>query len=108
MAGGFLIHENKSTVEASAKSMAEIKRRIHALRGASDPFAYVSEELELVEETLSRAIRSREQGLTEIAAHLINGGGKRVRPAVTILAFLAFGGQRAGDIIDIATALELI
>jgi octaprenyl-diphosphate synthase len=108
MAGVFLIHESKSTVEASAKSMAEIKRRIHALRGAGDPFAYVSEELQLVEETLSRAIRSREQALTDIAAHLIIGGGKRVRPAVTILAFLAFGGERTGDIIDIATAMELI
>jgi len=103
-----LVHESKSKIEASAKNIAAIKRRIHALRGAGDPFAYVSEELELVEDTLSRAIRSREQALTDIAAHLINGGGKRVRPAVTILAYLAFGGERAGDIIDIATAMELI
>ena len=96
-------------MEASATTtIADIKRRIPSLPGAGDPFAYVSEELHLVEETLLRAIRSREQGLTDIAAHLINGGGKRVRPAVTILAFLTFGGQRANDIVDIATAMELI
>jgi hypothetical protein len=51
---------------------------------------------------LARAIRSREQSLTDIAAHTILGGGKRVRPAVTILAFLAFGGKKASDIVDIA------
>jgi octaprenyl-diphosphate synthase len=68
----------------------------------------VSDELQLVEENLLRAIRSREPTLTDIAAHLICGGGKRVRPVVTLLAFLAFGGKRTQDIVDIATALELI
>jgi octaprenyl-diphosphate synthase len=83
-------------------------RRIPSLNGASDPFGCVSEDLELVEQNLARAIRSREQTLTDIAAHLILGGGKRVRPVVTLLAFLAFGGKRTQDIVDIATAIELI
>ena len=61
-----------------------------------------------MEQNLARAIRSREQGLTEIAAHLILGGGKRVRPVVTLLAFLAFDGKRTQDIVDIATSIELI
>ncbi len=61
-----------------------------------------------MEENLARAIRSREQALTDIAAHLIHGGGKRVRPMVTLLAFLAFGGKPTQDIVDIATAIELI
>jgi octaprenyl-diphosphate synthase len=78
------------------------------LHGAGDPFSYVTEELELVEKNLAIAIRSREQTLTDIAGHLINGGGKRVRPMVTLLAFLAFGGKRTQDIVDIATAIELI
>jgi geranylgeranyl pyrophosphate synthase len=68
----------------------------------------VSEELELVEDNLRRAIRSREHALTDIAAHLIYGGGKRVRPMVCVLAFMAFGGKQTKDIIDIATAIELI
>lgn len=61
-----------------------------------------------MEQNLTRAIRSREQSLTDIAAHLIEGGGKRVRPMVTLLAFFAFGGKRTQDIVDIATAIELI
>jgi octaprenyl-diphosphate synthase len=61
-----------------------------------------------VEKTLLRAIGSREQTLTEIAAHLIDGGGKRIRPMVTLLAHLGLGGRGSQDIIDIATAIELI
>jgi octaprenyl-diphosphate synthase len=78
------------------------------LQGANDPFSYVAEELQLVEKNLMRAIRSREQALTDIAAHLIEGGGKRVRPMVTLLAYFGFGGKHTQDIVDIATAIELI
>jgi octaprenyl-diphosphate synthase len=73
-----------------------------------DPFKSVARELDLVEQTLLRAIGSREQTLTEIAAHLIDGGGKRIRPMVTLLAHLGLGGKGSQDIIDIATAIELI
>jgi octaprenyl-diphosphate synthase len=85
-----------------------VPRRIPSLRGAGDPFSYVSEELDLVEQNLARAIRSREPALTDIAAHLILGGGKRIRPVVTLLAFLAFDGKRTQDIVDIAASIELI
>ncbi len=62
----------------------------------------------MVEQNLARAIRSREQALTNIAAHLIHGGGKRVRPAVALLAFMTFGGKKIREIVDMATAIELI
>jgi geranylgeranyl pyrophosphate synthase len=78
------------------------------LRGADDPFSCVGAELQLVEENLIRAIRSRERELTNISAHLVHSGGKRVRPLVTLLAYYAFGGKRTQDIVDIATAIELI
>ncbi len=68
----------------------------------------MAQELQLVEQTLARAIGSKEQSLTDIAAHLIDGGGKRVRPLVTLLAHLALGGKGTQDIIDIASAIELI
>jgi len=78
------------------------------LQGANDPFSFVGNELRLVEENLVRAIRSREHELTDISGHLIYGGGKRVRPMVTLLAYEAFGGNHIADIVDIATAIELI
>jgi len=106
---GFLIQETKPKLLKAISAIAPgIERKIPSLQGAGDPFSYVSDELELVEDNLKRAIRSREQILTDIAAHLIYGGGKRVRPMVTLLAFLAFGGKRTKDIVDIATAIELI
>jgi octaprenyl-diphosphate synthase len=73
-----------------------------------DPFKPVARELDLVEQTLARAIGSRERTLTEIAAHLIEGGGKRIRPMVTLLTHLGLGGKGTQDIVDIATAIELI
>jgi octaprenyl-diphosphate synthase len=106
--GVFLIQEPKGKVLEPTGVTAPQRRRIPSLRGATDPFSYVTEELELVEKNLTLAIRSREQILTEIAGHLILGGGKRVRPMITLLAFLAFGGKRTQDIVDIATAIELI
>ncbi|MGH7887485.1 MAG: polyprenyl synthetase family protein, partial [Candidatus Binatia bacterium] len=94
--------ETKSTVAAKGD------RKIPLLQGSHDPFSVVGDELALVEANLVRAIRSREQALTDISGHLIYGGGKRVRPMVTLLAYAAFGGKRVADIVDIATAIELI
>ncbi|HEY1265639.1 MAG TPA: polyprenyl synthetase family protein [Candidatus Binatia bacterium] len=73
-----------------------------------DPFDCVARELELVEENLARSIRSAESALTDIAGHTILGGGKRLRPIIALLAFKAFGGKKLEDVVDIATALELI
>ena len=86
----------------------QLDRKIPVFSPSCDPFSTVSAELELVEKNLTLAIQSREQMLTAIAAHLIHGGGKRVRPLTTLLAFLALGGKKTQDIVDIATAIELI
>lgn len=61
-----------------------------------------------MEQNLKRSIRSSEPALTEISSHLIYAGGKRIRPLITLLAFKVFGGKKVGDIVDIATAIELI
>ena len=52
--------------------------------------------------------RSRESEITDIASHLIAGGGKRIRPVITLLTFNAFHGKREEDVVDIAAAMELI
>src|ERR1051325_4310936 len=107
--GAPLIQKNKSSsLKAGSTVASGAERRIPMLHGSKDPFACVSDALQRVEENLARAIRSREQDLTDISAHLILSGGKRVRPMVTLLAYFAFGGERTQDIVDIATAIELI
>ncbi len=68
----------------------------------------VADELRRVEERIASVISSREPRLTEISDYLINAGGKRIRPAVSLLAFGACGGQDPTDVIDLAVSLELI
>lgn len=62
-----------------------------------------------VEQRLRQLLQSREPLLTEISTYLVGSGGKRVRPAVTLLVYRACGGGPDIDaIVDIAAALELI
>jgi geranylgeranyl pyrophosphate synthase len=103
----FLFQESKRKL-TSPTLLTDIVKKLPSLKGAIDPFNCVTEELELVEQSLTRSIRSSERSLTEISSYLIHGGGKRIRPMVTLLAFRLFGGKRINDIVDIATAIELI
>ena len=79
-------------------------------RRATTPAAHpaLAEALALVEARLAAQIQSQEAVLTDISSYLIGSGGKRVRPAVALLIFRACGGQELADIVDVATALELI
>ncbi len=79
-----------------------------AVAAPAVPAALVADGLELVERRLAERLRSREAKLTDIAAYLIGAGGKRVRPAVTLLVFRACGGSSLRDVVDVAVALELI
>jgi geranylgeranyl pyrophosphate synthase len=107
--GAYLIQGSKIKItKPHAALAAREPQRFPSGADQSDPFKSVAQELQLVEQTLARAIGSKEQSLTDIAAHLIDGGGKRVRPMVTLLAHLALGGKGAQDIVDIAAAIELI
>jgi octaprenyl-diphosphate synthase len=68
----------------------------------------VGAELRCVETRIAEVIRSREPRLAEIADYLINAGGKRVRPAVSMLVFRACGGDDITDMVDLCVSLELI
>ncbi|MCJ2554613.1 MAG: polyprenyl synthetase family protein [Candidatus Thermoplasmatota archaeon] len=68
----------------------------------------ISKELSLVEDLIQRSIDSRESLLTEIAGYVIGAGGKRVRPAVTILSYYVVGGKDVDRAVQIAAALELV
>ncbi|MCX8071616.1 MAG: polyprenyl synthetase family protein [Candidatus Binatia bacterium] len=68
----------------------------------------LADALERVEQRIQSQLCSREPLLTEISAYLVGSGGKRVRPAVTLLIYKACGGRSLDGIIDVAAALELI
>ncbi len=73
---------------------------------AADPS--LAQALDLVEARLKERLTSREERLTEISSYLVDSGGKRVRPLVTLMMFRACGGTGLDDIVDVAAALELI
>ncbi len=78
------------------------------LPSATNALSLVAEDLDLVEQRIAEVIEAREPTLTAISDYLINAGGKRIRPAVSMLIFRAVGGRDVTDMVDLSVALELI
>jgi octaprenyl-diphosphate synthase len=72
-------------------------------------FEPISAELQLVEEEFERQARSNIQVIAYIGDHLRRSGGKRVRPALTILSNYAVGGVGSNESsIRMATVMEFL
>lgn len=79
------------------------------LHKTDDPCRWtLSDALKQVEQRILTQLDSQEPLLTEISRYLLASGGKRVRPAVTLLVYKACGGRTLDRIVDVAAALELI
>jgi len=68
-------------------------------------------DLERIEAGLRRAVEADEPFLTEVARHLIDAGGKRIRPALAITASLVANpqpGSATDDVISGGVAVELV
>ena len=79
--------------------------------GSTEPSPGTEADLVRVEARLAQEIDSREPRLGAIGRHLIDAGGKRVRPTVVLLIYHAAAGAdlaRRDDAIEVAVALELI
>ncbi len=61
-----------------------------------------------VEETLESVVASDIQLLEDASRHIVTSGGKRVRPRVTLLAYLAAGGQDIASVVPMAAAVEMV
>ncbi len=68
----------------------------------------IKEQLLRVDELMNDSIASGQPELTEICGHILASGGKRMRPGICILAFMASGGEDPEKVIKMATAFELI
>ncbi len=72
-------------------------------------FDLVSPELQSVEEEFERQAQSNVQVIAYIGEHLRRSGGKRVRPALTILSNYAVGGDGSNQSsIRMATVMEFL
>jgi heptaprenyl diphosphate synthase len=61
-----------------------------------------------VEVTLVEATTVEDRFLTEVAGHLVNAGGKRLRPALVVASALAAGADVDARVVDGAAAVELV
>ena len=69
---------------------------------------YLERRIEMVDDRLAAVIESVEPAaLSTQLEHVVLAGGKRVRPAVTILACEAVGGERSRAV-DFAAGIELV
>ena len=67
----------------------------------------LADGLPRVEAELAEAVASESPFVADVAAHLQRAGGKRVRPALVLLA-ASFGGGTDQQVVRAATAVELI
>jgi geranylgeranyl pyrophosphate synthase len=70
-------------------------------------FEPIREELQVVEETLHLAAHGEHERLGEILEYLLDSGGKRIRPALVILAFKFHDGE-AARVLPLAAAVEML
>jgi octaprenyl-diphosphate synthase len=68
----------------------------------------VNRELKMVDEKLREMVASEERTLTDASLHVIEAGGKRMRPTITLLSYKCLGGEDSQRIVDVAAAFELI
>src|SRR6266850_8281565 len=72
-------------------------------------FDSISRELMLVEEEFERQARSNIQVIAYLGDYLRGSGGKRVRPALTVLSTFAVGGDASkSNVIRMATVMEFL
>lgn len=72
-----------------------------------DVFSAIADDLRQVETAIEAALSTRETMLADVSTHLLRAGGKRIRPALVILAS-RFPGVELSRVIDVAVAVELI
>jgi len=93
----------------SVKDSSAAIKEINAKQAAMDVFALITEEMSLVEEELARQLSSQIQVIDYLGEYIRSSGGKRVRPALLILANYAAGGSGAlENVIRLAAVMEML
>ncbi|MBO8136836.1 MAG: polyprenyl synthetase family protein [Desulfotomaculum sp.] len=72
-----------------------------------DIFNEIRDDLQAVEDELAKVVRHENPLLNETSSHLLNAGGKRLRPAFALLSG-KFYNYQLKSVLPLAVALELI
>ncbi|NCF65392.1 MAG: hypothetical protein GWP61_05425 [Chloroflexi bacterium] len=68
----------------------------------------IQEGLTAIDEHLLVAANSEVAVLHDASEHILTSGGKRIRPQMALLAYLAAGGQNLEEVVPIAAAIEMV
>jgi len=68
----------------------------------------INEGLTAVEEKLESVVDSDVKTLKDAGLHIIMSGGKRLRPQLALLAYLAAGGKDIYEVVPMAAAVEMV
>lgn len=64
--------------------------------------------MQLVEDAMRQVVNSDVKVLHDASNHILDAGGKRIRPRLVVLSFLASGGKDVKSVVGPAAALELV
>lgn len=92
------------------QTFATQKKELLPNLAARKIFGLIRDEMSLVEAEFERQARSNIQVIDYLGDYLRSSGGKRVRPALVILANYAIGGSRgdSDNVIRLATVMEML
>jgi len=68
----------------------------------------IQQGLNAIEEKLRSIVASDVELLEDAGLHIITSGGKRLRPRMALLAYLAAGGTKLQEVIPMAAAVEMV
>lgn len=68
----------------------------------------INQGLAAVDETLRTIIHSDVEVLREASQHIVTAGGKRLRPHIALLAYMAAGGRELMTAVPLAAAIEMV
>jgi len=85
----------------------EARRKAIALLTVKEVFDLVRDDLALVEDELARQSDAAFPAVSEVAAYLLGGGGKRLRPALLLLS-ANYAGRKDLSAIRLAAVVELL
>ena len=68
----------------------------------------ISEGLAAIDEMLVTVVDSEVKTLHDASVHILTSGGKRIRPQMALLSYLAAGGEDVDKVIPIASAVEMV
>ncbi len=68
----------------------------------------LSQGMAAIDDYLQEVVYSQVDVLRDATAHIVSSGGKRLRPKMALLAYLAAGGQTLQEAVGLAAAIELV